>query len=485
MAKGKKDNDIVVSFIGGSSEGVTGSCVSVSYPKKDKDKGLILIEMGLVQGGNTILAEYNDNKKILENIPMKEAEYVFIAHSHQDHEGNLPALIPNGFKGRIIMTYENLEISKKLLPDTAYIHKKNIEALQSKGKKTKPLYTEPNAYEILNMVDTYSIGEMHKLNEYISFRFRNNSHVVGATQLELFIKKPNGVIKKILYTSDLGSPTNKKLQPFLKDNEIVTTANLAIFESTYGSSDRSFTEKEAIAERIELEKYITQFVKEGNRVFIPCFSYGRCQSQMVFMYEHFKDKEWFKEIPVLVDSKLANEINSVYSRILTGEDKKYFDEVMSWKNFKFIKDYNGTIASLSKRFPCVVLSSSGMISAGHSVLYAKSFLSCSKDAILFCGFCSPNTIGYKILDENQKTVTIEKSTILKRCFVHKFTTFTSHAQQSDLVNYMKQINVDSVVLHHGDKEAKEELKKKATEELRKIGKTTPISCAYKDYQVIL
>lgn len=206
---------------------------------------------------------------------------------------------------------------------------------------------------------------------------------------------------------------------------------------------------------------------------------------MSFVYENFKDKDWFKDIPVVVDSKLANDINGVYSEILTGDNKVYFDEIMSWKNFKFIKDYSGTIACLSHKETMLVLSSSGMISAGHSLLYAKDFLSNSKDAILFCGYCSPNTIGAKILDENQKTVTIEKSVVLKRCFTHRFFTFTSHAQQNDLISYMKQLNADTIVLHHGDSEAKEELKKKATEELRKIGKTTPIHCAHKDYQIVL
>jgi len=485
MGGKKKDEKIVVTTYGGQSEGVTGSITEISYKKDDNSRGFILLEMGGIQGNNTVLGEYQENKKLLEDIPIEDVEYVFIAHSHQDHEMHLPYLSANNFKGRIIMTKENLEISKKLLLDSTYIHGKNIEYLKSKGKKVKPFYSEQNCYEVFDKIDTYDINKIYKLNDNLSFRFRTNSHVVGSTQIELFIKKPSGQIKKILYTSDLGSPMNKEFQPFLKDNYIVNKANLVLMESTYGSSERSFSRKDCIKERDELKSLIQEFVLNNHRnLMIPCFSYGRLQSMMVFVYENYKDT-WNMEIPIVVDTALGNDINTVYEKILEGEELEYWKEVKSWKAFKFIKDYKGTITFLSTKQNGLIFSSSGMISAGHSVIYAKQLLGNSNDCIAFCGYCSPNTIGGKILNESQRTVKIEDSVVLKRCTIKRFSTFSSHAQQIDLVNYIKQLNCDQIVLHHGDTESKMELKIVANEELRKINKTTKITCSYKNMQIVL
>ena len=48
MTKRKsKDNDIIVSSLGNSTDNVTGSCFSISYPKDDNTRGLIILECGL------------------------------------------------------------------------------------------------------------------------------------------------------------------------------------------------------------------------------------------------------------------------------------------------------------------------------------------------------------------------------------------------------------------------------------------------------
>ena len=80
---------------------------------------------------------------------------------------------------------------------------------------------------------------------------------------------------------------------------------------------------------------------------------------------------------------------------------------------------------------------------------------------------------------------IDGSIIKKNCTIKRFNTFSSHAQQQDLVNYIKQINCDKIVLQHGDKECKEELKEKLDDELSKINKTTKVIIANEDLQIKL
>ena len=83
--KNKKDEEIVVSFLGKERNNVTGSCVSISYLKDDKTRGLIVIDCGLCQEGHNVIERYNNNKNMLDEIGKDVAENcecVILSHSH-------------------------------------------------------------------------------------------------------------------------------------------------------------------------------------------------------------------------------------------------------------------------------------------------------------------------------------------------------------------------------------------------------------------
>lgn len=485
MSKKRKDDDIIVTLCGGQSDGVTGSVTLISIKEEDGTRTLLALDMGLIQGNNTILGEYQENKAMLEEIPVADIDYVFIAHNHADHHSNLPYLSTKDSKAKVIMTPTNRKLIKNMLIDSVYIHSKNIEYLHSKGKKVKPLYMEQDAWNVLDRIVEYPENEVHKLTSNISFKFTNNSHVVGATQIELFCRKKSGQIKKILYTSDLGGRINKEFQPFLRDTEICSNANLMLIESTYGDRE-PYTKKQCQEEREDLKNTIKKYVLNDKKsCLVPVFSYGRLQSMMCWCYDNLKDI-WNMETPIVIDTTLGCKMNDVYDTVLSDEELEYWKEVKSWKAFKYIRDYKASIAFQSVKQHALILSSSGMISAGRSTLHAKNILGDSKSVICFCGYCSPNTIGGKILNPDQATVTIDGSVVLKRCEIKKYNTFSSHAQKDDLINYIKQISPNCrVILHHGDKTAKESLREEVIEELSKINKTTRVEVSYKDMQIVL
>lgn len=84
MSKRKKDNDIIVTSLGTSTNEVTGSCWSVSYRKNDGTRGLVVIECGLSQSEPKIEKLYNNNRRMLENISKGVVEncvLVVLGHS--------------------------------------------------------------------------------------------------------------------------------------------------------------------------------------------------------------------------------------------------------------------------------------------------------------------------------------------------------------------------------------------------------------------
>lgn len=476
--KKNKDNKIIIETIGGSTIDVTGSCWAIYYPKKDNEMGCFLIEAGMVQGG-TVLEDYNANKRMINAIPFEESEFLLIGHSHIDHIGNVCASVANGFKGKIYSSKETLAISEKLMLDCSFIHQRNIEDL-SKGKKNyEPLYDEGDVYLAIDRFEELPKNEIVQINEYVSVKFLNNSHCFGANQIEIFIRKPSNHVVKILYTSDLGSKHNSKFQPFIQENELCNKADIMILESTYGNR-RPFTKDQCIAEREDLLKNIKETIKNGHRCLIPCFSFQRSQMAMCMLYERFKDEDLGNTM-IVVDSRLTNEINNVFMNVLPIEEREYFKEVLSWERFKFITSYKDTEKLIARKDqPMIIISSSGMVDNGHAKSWASSLLTNKNDAIYFIGYCGKNTLGEKIQNPNTKTVTIDGVVCVKRCKIVIYNTFSSHAQQSDLIEYIKHINIGKcIILHHGSKEAKEQLKYLAENEMRAIGKTNKIIIADK------
>lgn len=459
----KYKNKIIITSLGGSTEDVTGSCFAVEYPLDNGNRDLVLIELGAIQT-NRIQEDYISNKKMIEGIPFNLASNIFICHGHSDHIGNLPSGITRGFNGEVITTYENEAIMKPMLIDSAFIHNRNVSTMNNKGKKYEILYDESDVYTILSKTKVYSKDEIHKVNSNLSFRFTANNHCYGATQLELFIKKPSGRVVKLFYSSDLGSRYNQEYRPYSDIRKDVSKATIGIFESTYGELDRCFTKKDADSEAKALINKIKEVTYRGNRVLIPTFCFDRAQSIMTFIYDNFKDDDKFKNVKVIVDSRLLNEINNVYRNTLVGDKLEKWNEIMSWSNFVYVTEYKKTeILAKEKDNPCVILSASGMMSSGHILTYAKSILPRKQDCICFIGYNSPNTLGGKI-QQGDKSVTIDNENVLIRCDIQIYKAFTGHAQSKEITSYMKNINCNQIYLHHGSQAAKESLKFMAEEE---------------------
>lgn len=480
MGKKKRDeNDIIISALGTSQEEVTGSCWSISYPKGNNERGLILLECGLSQSGGNVEKHYNLNKKMIDNIGkdiIKNCDYVLLGHPHIDHIGNLPIFNDdNGFRGKILASNETIEIGKELIRDSVFIHNKNIEYLKSKNKKSKHLYTEAQMLQMFDHMEAAEVNKKIQIDSNVWIMFYTNSHVVGSTSIFIEIKKPNNSIKTLLYSSDMGSEINRDLQPYLSENKLPRKCNIFISEATYADKSRQFTRKDALQERELLKSLIKQYIQENKRILFATFSFSRSQLLMTMLYEWLKDDEWFKDIPVIVDGVLVNKINTTYLKVLNGKDKEEFKKVLSWKNIKFNKTYESTVATLAERTPGIYLASSGFCENGKVVSYLQYFLGNSKDVVVLTGFAgNQGSAGWKILNEEQKTVTIDKKVITKKAIIKQLKTFSSHISYAELLQLFSEMRCDKILIHHCNDNNKYKFCEEAKEYLRSKGVTTPI-----------
>ena len=379
--------------------------------------------------------------------------------SRVDHCGNLAYLNSNnnGFNGRILGTNQTLEVSKELIEDTLNIHIKNIEKLKFLGRKTRPLYTKQDMFDMFEKMEVVPSYKKITLNEWVTIEFINAGHCLGSSMIHLWIKKPNQSIFHIIMSGDMGSEQNKLIHPLAEKREQITKCNLFISEATYNKKSRSFNKCDVQKEFEDFKYTIKENLLQGKQILLPVFSFNKVQEFLILFYEWLKDEEWFNEndFPIICDGVLMHKITNVFKRTLCDDKKDYFNEVCNWNKIKVNKTFDGTMAIMSKKEPMIIMASSGFMQQGRVVAYVKQLLGSKKGVILTTGYIGgEGSIGWKIAESPQKTVSIEKQVILKRALVKSYHCFSSHIQYDELESLYAGLQCEKILIHHSSKEDK-------------------------------
>ena len=468
--------------IGGNATGVTGSCTKIDFYGRT-----ILFELGMVQDHPTILGNYRDNCNILNKIKPKKVEMVIIGHCHCDHIGLIPMLFARGNTSvKIIVPKDSTSILREMWTDTAYINSKDCEALNRNGDKSyTPLYTQDEVEMALKNIVEVEIGNIVNLDDNVSIRYTPAGHILRSCQTELFINGGSHT-RKIYFSSDLGNKMIEDRKVFVERFQPISNANVCFVESTYGRRKGSMSKKDIELDRQKMKTVIEQFcIDNKHRVLIPTFSLDRMPFILWELYQLFSEDENFN-IPILVDSPLANRLLDCYSSILDDEEKDKFDEMMSWKNIRRIINPEDSKAAINDNGAKIICASSGMLTAGRSVKWVQSILPNENDCILFVGYAGIDTLAGRIKNGSiQKTININGKPYKNKCQLVDLHSYSSHIQRNDLINYCKSINTEKIYLVHGDDTARLELKEDLEKALADVCKSTRVIIVNKGTKISL
>ena len=473
---GKKVKNCMV-FSGYASNDVTGSEIAINYNGKN-----ILIECGLHQSSD-VLKAYNAN---VQKLPIKASkiDYVFIMHTHIDHIGRLPILYKRGFTGKIISTPETKVIAKDLLINSSFIADSDARYLSKRYHKTYlPLYDKYDVNTVMDYFDTYNdYNIIHKLDDTVSFQFFKNSHCVGACSLQLILTNGNET-KKITYTSDLGAiETNNSFVNKLDYKNITSTySDIFIGESTYGDGKRD-THRLRNKDLEILKSAIKNTIESGGSVINPSFSFARTQEIIKCIYYLFKDDDSFGDTKVVIDSMLSTQICEDYLSVLNGVDLYEWRKIMNWKNLHFIKDKKDSLVNVSDKTPKVVISSSGFCMNGRVVDYLKEYIENENNTIILSGFCGADKtyLGYRIKNAKpNEIINIDGKGYRNAAHLVNLTTFSSHADFTDLNKIYSNLKTNKLVLVHGSELAKTNLKNSLDKKISENNKTYKVVCSTK------
>lgn len=406
----------------------------------------------MIQGEHTVLENYKANMKYIQKIRPQELQYIIIGHVHQDHIGMIPTLYARGkCNAKIIVPKGSTSILKEMWLDSSFINCRDVEVINLKNDRNyEPFYTEDVVYKTLEYIEEIDSDKIVPLSDELAIRYTDAGHILLSKQCEVYINGGSRT-RKILFSSDLGNISTQDTRVFVENFKPVTSANIAIMECTYASKKRQCTKETYKKDVTKIKSVVEQYCIDNNsRVLIPSFSLDRTPYILWILYSLFGKDENFK-IPILIDSPLANRLLDCYSSILDGEKKELFDEIMSWNNIKRVIQPESSKAAIADKSAKIILSSSGMLTAGRSVKWTQSILPNENDCILFMGYSGENTLAWKIKHgKDHKTININGKPYKNKAQIYDLKSFSSHMQRNEMLNYYKSINCEKIYLVHSD-----------------------------------
>lgn len=436
-------------FIGAVQE-VTGSNHLITT-----DKSSFIIDCGLFQGRRK---EYYEKNSTFPYDPAS-IDACILSHAHIDHSGNIPNLVKQGFKSRILTTDATRDLCSAMLPDSGHIQEEDIKYVNKIHKRkglppVEPLYTLKDAMDSLEYFSGHPYEQKVKVTEDVSVTFYDAGHVLGSAT-PLIECSNNGSGVRIAYAVDLG----RKNIPILNDPVTPPDIDYLFIESTYGGRlhDSVDTTKERLAE------VINSTVAKGGKVIIPSFALERTQ-EVAYYLNQLLMEDRIPSIPIFVDSPLAVNVTEVFIRHPECYDEEMYEAFRSGKDplgtnrIEYITNVERSKSLNYENRPMIIISASGMCEAGRIVHHLKNNIGDPKNTILTIGYMAKNTLGRRIVEKHEKVKIFGEELKLK-ARVEVMNSFSAHADRNDLLEYVRPLkgSVKKIFIVHGEEDQSKEL----------------------------
>lgn len=447
----------------GAVQGVTGSCHQMTLASGEA----LLVDCGMFQGAESAGRELGENQI---DFPLDNIKALVVTHCHIDHVGRIPFLLVAGFDGPIYATEATAHLLPLVIEDAIKVGVSRDKNLINKVLGRLRQLLKPILYD-----QWFEVDGLPKTRG----RFRVAGHIMGSAYVEFDAQG-----ERVLFSGDLGAPYS----PLLPAPKSPYCADVVVIESTYG--DKLHEGRKT--RRKMLKSIIERCLRDRGTVLIPAFSIGRTQ-ELLYEIEEIIHRDQLKKsskiykgankttasspwesIDVIVDSPLAAKFTAHYrdlSHLWDAEARKRlaanrhplaFEQLITVESHeahtKLVKHLKA-----SGR-PSIVIAASGMCAGGRIQNYLKALLPDTRTDVLFVGYQASGTPGRDIQKYGPQGgyVFLDNERIDIRAGIHTISGYSAHADQADLINFIKRIyrKPTEIRVVHGDEDAKAILVKK-------------------------
>ena len=430
-----------ITFLGGADE-VGASCSLIEIAGKK-----ILVDAGIRISPKTSRGIQNDQLPDLQPISAAGGpDYIIVTHAHTDHTGALPLVMEQYPYTPVLMTRPTEALTRVLQKDAQNIMRSNFEA-----EGELPLFDQISVDRLLDAIQLVEFNQAIKLGEGLQVTFFVAGHIAGAAMC--VFESSEGTL---VMSGDVSASPQRTVKsvdvPRIK-------ADALVLESTYGGklhANREAEEKRLIAN-------LKRITERGGKVLIPAFALGRSQ-ELVQILHAFSDQI---DVPIYVDG-MVRTVCDAYHRFQdllpektvrrAGDDHLFFRG-----RVKPIRSRDHRTEIANSLDPVIVISSSGMLTGGASVAYAKVFARDPHSAILLTGYQDEEAPGrhlQNIMRRKEKgdvpTLNLGGDKVGVLCELDTYS-LSAHADEQELINVAQAFNADEVMLVHGDEGARHSL----------------------------
>ncbi|EXJ15970.1 MBL fold metallo-hydrolase RNA specificity domain-containing protein [Imhoffiella purpurea] len=447
----------------GAVDGVTGSC----HELRLGDGRSVLVDCGLFQG-----AERSGSGAGVERLqfiqPVDHIQALIVTHVHIDHVGRIPYLLAAGFRGPIVCSEASAELLPMVIADALKV-----------GVTRDARLIQGVIHLLRERTVAIPYGQWHRVLEGetgLSIRLQPAGHILGSAYVECDLRTPDDRFR-ILFSGDLGAPWT----PLLPSPKSPYRADCVVLESTYG--DRLHESRRDRHER--LRAIVEHAFENGGTLLIPAFSIGRTQ-ELLYELEAIihanprrplADGRVWGEVEVILDSPLAADFTAGYRRLRDHWDREAKRRLragrhpLDFEQLLTIEDHDThlrTVEYLARTGRAAILiAASGMCAGGRILNYLKAMLGDPRHDVLFVGYQAAGTPGRIIqrYGPGGGYVDLDGRRYDIRCGVHTLSGYSAHADQKDLVNFIRRMRIGPrrILLVHGEEHAKIALRDALTE----------------------
>ncbi|MDF0514146.1 MBL fold metallo-hydrolase [Agromyces sp. H3Y2-19a] len=430
----------------GAADTVTGSRYLI-----DTGAARVLVDCGLFQGYK-VLRERN---RAPFPVPPESIDAVVLSHAHLDHTGYLPALVRDGFAGRVYATSGTADLSEIMLRDSAHLLEEEARHAAhghwSRHTDPRPLYTVADVERALDRLRPVGFDEEIDLGDRLSATLAPAGHILGASSVRIAV---GGRITH--FTGDLGRDDD----PLMRPPRRFAGAAVLVTESTYGNRRHAPIDPEA-----PLGEIIRRVSARGGVTLIPAFAVGRTESILLHL-SRLRDRGELPDVPIYLNSPMAVDVSAVYQRH-AEEHRMPPDELARMYAIATpVHEVDDSKLLNLRGGPMVIISASGMLTGGRILHHLVAYGPDPRNAVVLTGFQAGGTRGAALV-AGERSLRIFGEDVPIRAEVVNIDTMSAHADADGVIAWMRRgpAAPEQVYVTHGEPAAADALRVRIEREL--------------------
>ena len=381
------------------------------------------------------------------SISPNSVDFVLITHCHLDHLGALPILVKQQPNAQILVSLPTSLLAPLMLKNSASVM---VRQKEEKDVPEYPLFEKEDIAAVQKKFFVLKTGKtycLEKDRQSAKVTIYAAGHVLGAVSVLIEHEDRRLFITGDILFSDQNSLRGAQI-PRLEKPDVL------LLETTRGSTERTALRRD---EETRLLGVIRKTIKRGGICLIPAFALGRVQELLVLFYNAKKANK-LPDCPIFC-SGLGMSLVSAFDKMGRKLPSVHFSrQILRQLNVKQLRKRKIDPKTTKLNVPSIYLLSSGML-AEHTPAYniAACLLKDNKNTVCFVGYCDENTPGGRLQQvEPNGTFTFEdfNYTTPVRAKIERFD-LSGHADRDDLYQFVLAQQPKTVVLTHGDANARQ------------------------------